>query len=250
VSALVPSLSAGGAVAARLVFVLLCACSRNAADRAAPTKDATIMSKEKSPVSVDAAPASDGGIEQELQMHLTFLMDPLGDAPNVRQRYRSMEWLVAHADLAYPRLLAMLKANPTALDAPSIIEVLPHFGRADSVPVLEDSLNRGVASVSASAGDALGRHPDPSARAALLRALASTRSETLIGAVDGLYRRADASTCSELLPLLKTSDPVLRSSLIRATSTLGCLSKQELGRFASSDPDANVRALARELSTR
>jgi HEAT repeat protein len=250
VKGVISSPFAGAPAAVGWVLVVLCACSRNAADGAAPTKDTT-MPQEKPPASVGvpAAP-SPAGTEQELQMHITFLMDPLGDAPNVRQRYRSMEWLVAHADLAYPRLLAMLKANPTALDAPSIIEALPHFGRADSIPVLEDSLNHGVASVSSSAGDALGRHPDPSARAALLRALASPRSETLIAAVDGLSRRADPSTCTELLPLLKTSDPVLRSSLIRATATLGCLSQQELGRYATSDPDEHVRTLARELSTR
>src|SRR5262245_21746091 len=96
--------------------------------------------------------------EGELEKNLRFLLDPFGDEPHRRQREQSIAYLVAHAAEAYPRLLAALAANPTALDAPSIIEVLPLFNRPESVPLLEDTLARAGGTVVAAAGEALGWH--------------------------------------------------------------------------------------------
>jgi HEAT repeat protein len=230
--------------AALAVFLLssAAACERTLDS---PKNDAVISND--LPYTTTSSSEDAAELQRQLEMHLTFLMDPLGDAPNVRQRQQSTAWLLAHPDLSYPRLLAALQSNPAALDAPAIIEILPGFGRADSVSVLAQALEGGTTSVASSAGDALAHHPDPSARAALLRALRSSRAPTLVAAADGLYRRGDPSACVELKPLIAARDPVLRSSAVRATATLGCLSKAELDELAKTDTDPNVRALAQSL---
>jgi hypothetical protein len=180
-------------------------------------------------------------------MHLGFLMDPFGDEPHRRQREQSVAYLLAHAAEAYPRLLAALQANPTALNAPCLIEVLPLFGRTDNVPLLEDILARGSGTVCAAAGDALGRHPDAGAREALLRGLGAPRPETVTAAVDGLMVRGDPSVCPVVKSVAGHRDPIVRYHAVRAAGALGCLSREEIEDLEKTDPDLDIRNLAREL---
>lgn len=188
-----------------------------------------------------------GPAEAELESHLRFLMDPFGDEPHRRQREQSVAYLLAHAAEAYPRLLAALRANPAALNAASIIEVLPLFGRPESVPMLEDVLARASDPTAAAAGDALGRHPGDEARAALLRALTSPRPEAVSAAADGLMVRGDRSACPALAAVLGHADPVVRYHAVRAAAALGCLTPERLEALEREDPDPDVRSLAAGL---
>jgi len=185
--------------------------------------------------------------ESEMEENFRTLLSPFGSEPHRRARQRAINFLLAHADESHPRLLAALRANPTALDAPSIIEVLPLFGREESVPLLEEIMSRGDEYASRSAGVALGQHPSPSALESLLRGLESHSNETLIAAADGLAARGDGSACEALRKLVRHHDAAVRYHVVRAAGKLGCLGPDELAALAETDPDADVRALAESL---
>jgi HEAT repeat protein len=189
------------------------------------------------------------GSETELDRHLGFLLSPFGDAPSCRQREQSLQYLLAHAEQAHPRLLDLLEGNPAALQAPAILEALPRFGRAESVPMLERLLVRGEELVSRAAGRALGLHPAPEALAALLRGLRSPLPETVIAAADGLLVRRDRAAGEPLLGLMGHPDPVVRYHVLQAAGGLGGLSPAELDRLQVRETDADVRGLLARLRT-
>jgi len=172
-----------------------------------------------------------------IELHLRFLLDPFGDEPHLRQRERSVQYLLAHADESYHRLLRALQANPTALNAPAIIEVLPLFNREESIPVLEEIMLRGAEQVSGVAGQALGRHAGPAAREALLRGLGSSLQETAAAAADGLMVRGDSSVCSALKNHFAHVNRIVRYHVIQAAHKLGCLGRSEIEELKKSDPD-------------
>jgi hypothetical protein len=130
-----------------------------------------------------------------------------------------------------------LKANPAALNSPSIIEVLPLFARADSIPLLEGIMSRGIEQVSGVAGQALGHHPDAGAKDALLRGLKSARPEVIAAAADGLMVRSDSSACSDLKLLDTHENPIVRYHAAHAASRLGCLDRDEIEELRSAFPD-------------
>lgn len=173
----------------------------------------------------------------DIELHLQFLMDPFGDEPHRRQREISVHYLLAHADRAYPRLVQALKANPAALNSPSIIEVLPLFARADSVPLLEAIMNRSIEQVSGVAGQALGRHPDASAKDALLRGLASSLPDVMAAAADGLMVRGDSSVCSDLKTLLGHKNSIVRYHVVQASYKLGCLNRDQMEELRRAYPE-------------
>jgi len=181
--------------------------------------------------------------EDELDLHLRFLLSPFGDEPSLRQREQSLQYLLAHADQAHPRLLEMLKRNPTALDAPAIIEVLPRFARSESVPLLEEIMSLGEEIVSRVAGAALAQHPDAGAMDALRRGLRSPTHETIIAAADGILLCGDRAACSELKNLVSHNDPIVRYHLIQAASKLDCFGRDELESLKQNETDADIRAL-------
>ena len=181
--------------------------------------------------------ANKGDLQDDIELHLRFLMDPFGNEHHQRQYEISVQYLLTHADRAYPRLLQALKANPTALNSPSIIEVLPLFGRSDSVPVLEDIMQRGIEQVSGIAGQALGRHPATEARDALLRGLRSPLTEVMAAAADGLMVRGDPSVCSDLKPLARHTNAIVRYHAAQAMRRLGCLNAREIEELRQNYPD-------------
>jgi hypothetical protein len=185
----------------------------------------------------------------ELEMHLRRLAEPCGGEPDLRQRRQAVEYLLAHPEEAHARVMEALEANPAALDAPALIEVLPLFARPESVPLLEDILFRNLELHSGAAGVALGRHPDPGARGALLRGLQSGLPHTLMAAIDGLMIRGDASVCAGIKAVTKHPDADTRYHAIRAAGALGCLSEDEIRQFERTDSDPDIRALARALAS-
>jgi hypothetical protein len=168
---------------------------------------------------------------EELDFHFRALLDPSGDGPSRRQHDASVHYLLVHSDQSYPILLNALRTNPTALNAPAIIEILPFFKRSDSVPILEEIMQRGAEQVSEVAGVALGRHPAPAAREALMRGLNASSPETVIAAIDGLMFRADNSACSSLKRFFGSSDVIVREHALRAAVNLGCMTEKEAARL-------------------
>jgi HEAT repeat protein len=144
-------------------------------------------------------------------------------------------------------LLAILEAGPTSLIAPRVIEVLPHFGRPDSIALLESILLRGVELVSEPAGQALGRIDHPAAAEALRKGLRSTSPLVINAAADGWMLKDSKAPCLDLTALVTHPDPNVRYHAIRAAAKLGCLGANDFKRLESEDTDPDVRALARQL---
>lgn len=162
------------------------------------------------------------GYGDEIDMHIRFLLDPFGDEPHRRQHDASVRFLVAHSDQAYPRLLSSLRANPTGLNAPPIIEVLPLFHRPESIPLLKKILFLDADQPSEVAGKALGYIPEEAAKAALLAGLASENPHIVSAAADGLLLRGDHSVCEELKRKLNIHDSIARDHVRQAITRLGC----------------------------
>ena len=179
----------------------------------------------------------------EIESNIHFLQDPFGDPAHSARAGQALEFLLEHADEAHPRLLELLKSN-RASNPPALIEALPRFGRAESIPVLEEILDYGQGSMTGVASLALARHPHDGAREALVRALASAKAESVAAAADGLMSRGDSSVCPELVKHLDQGDSIARYHVIQAAMHLGCLSPDALTRLANDDPDTNVRKLA------
>jgi HEAT repeat protein len=183
----------------------------------------------------------------DLEWHLQVLTSPFGGEPHRRERDRSLEYLIAHAEEAHPRLLAMLRANPEALDAPALIEVLPAFARPESVPVLEALLSARRERTVSAAGEALGRHPSTEARDVLLQGLSSANTPTIDAAADGLMIRGDATACERLTALVGHPNPNTRYHVIRAAGALRCLGADVLSDLERREPDPDVRDLVRRI---
>jgi hypothetical protein len=203
--------------------LVLASCQRNAQQMEKPN----IMTEEQKHNSVSAS---------ELESNFRALLNPSGDGPSRREHDAAVHFLVEHADQSYPLLLNSLRANPTALNAPPVIEILPLFKRSESIPVLEQIMQQGVEQVSQVAGIALGRHSDVAARDALLRGLESSSRETVIAAIDGLLFRADLSTCDSLRKFFRNSDANIRDHALHAAVKIGCVSDKEADQFRKQNP--------------
>jgi HEAT repeat protein len=179
--------------------------------------------------------------ELESQIHL--LQHPSGDAFHAREADRALDYLLEHADEAYPRLLRLLKTHRASNPA-AIVDALPRFGRAESVPVLSDILARGTETLRAAAASALARQPEEAAFQALVRALALPEPAAAIAAADALLDRRDTRAGGALAPRLRASDANVRYHAVQAAAGLGCLEAGELRALATGDPDADIRALA------
>lgn len=180
--------------------------------------------------------------DAELESRIALLELPIGGDPDMREKERAAEWLLAHADRSYPELLA--RAHTRRAGA-ATVELLGRFGRADSVPALAALLEgddpRGLA-----AARALAAQSGPDALAALRQALCSGGDRAVLAA-DALGARGDAGACPDLEAAALDRDPRLRYHAVQAAGSLGCLSSDRLAEIEASDPDADVRALAGRL---
>jgi HEAT repeat protein len=156
----------------------------------------------------------------EVDREIRRLLAPSGDPQYARIRGEALGWLVAHADVAYPRLLALVDtAAPPAL----AVLALPRFGRADSVPVLARLLSSADDATVVLVAGALAAHPAPEAFAALRAALRSPRDQVVASAADGLAERGDQAACPSLAAALAHPDPEVRARVGAAAQRLGCL---------------------------
>jgi len=180
--------------------------------------------------------------DAEFESRIALLELPLGGDPDVREKERASEWLLAHAARTYPELLARARDGRAG---PATVELLGRFGRADSVPVLAALLEgddlRGLA-----AARSLAAQSGPEALAALRQVLRSGGDRAVLAA-DALGARGDAAACPDLEAAALERDPRLRYHAVQAAGALGCLSSVRLAEIETSDPDADVRALAGRL---
>lgn len=183
--------------------------------------------------------------DDEVEKQMRALLSTRGHEADRREHDRALAFLLAHADQAHPRLLALL--DPSGYVPVAAVNALPLFGRAESVPVLETLMREGNDLISLSAGQALGRHPHPDARDALLRGLEDSREETKVGAIDGLMTRGDASVCRRLQRLLDHPGYEVRYHAVKAAARLGCLTADELKQIAEKDNEQDIRDLASTL---
>jgi hypothetical protein len=194
----------------------------------------------------DASPSSRNGAApvpfDDFHMHVSMLMNRCSiGGPYERGVARA--WFLDHPG-TYPRLLSLL--DPSSPEYTTVVmEVLPLFGRADSVPPMERLLAEGSELTSWRAGELLGTNPHPAALAALLRQVRSTNKETLYGATLGLMNRRDASACPTLLAqTAKSAGSERHYYLFQAAGRLGCIARSRLEAVARDDANADLRQLA------
>jgi HEAT repeat protein len=145
------------------------------------------------------------------------LLAPSGDPQYARIRGEALDWLLSHADVGYPRLLAIADtANPPSL----AVLALPRFGRADSVPVLARLLREADDPTVVLVAGALAEHPAPEALAVLVEALASPRDQVVASAADGLAQRGDPAANAPLLAAAGHPDPHVRARIRAAAERL------------------------------
>lgn len=182
----------------------------------------------------------------EVDVQIQALLSPHGHEAERRAHDQALAFLLEHADEAHPRLLGFL--DPAQPYVPvAVVNSLPLFGRADSVPVLEKLMREGADMISLSAGQALGRHPHAEALQALLRGLKHDRDETKVSAAEGLLTRGATKSCQALSELLNDPSYEVRYHVINSAGKLGCLSREDLGEIARNDSEADIRELAAKL---
>lgn len=179
--------------------------------------------------------------DAEIDRQLLAAQDPHGDRPNLVAREQALQWLLAHADRAWPRVLAAARAAPT----PRRVEILGRLDRPESTPLLIATLEAGGDSARV-AGGALGSSHDPVGHDALFRALGSPQSPVVMAGLHGLRMRGDRGACDRMLPLLSHADSEVRWMAVHAGAGLGCLDAAALDAIAAGDADADVRRLAAE----
>ena len=172
----------------------------------------------------------------EIDRRIDVLLTPSGDPQFQYYKGEALAWLLAHADEAHPRLMALCEdVEPPGV----LIEALPQFGRAESVPVIERALRGASDPSTVVAAQALARHPHPSARVALEHALGDPRDQVVASAADGLAARGDRAACPALEGARGHANAEVRGRIDKARGAIGC--KRGVGRSAetaaaASDP--------------
>lgn len=181
-----------------------------------------------------------------LQDRIALLCSPLGDAASLRERDAAAQYLLEHADTAYPELMRRLASgggnNPLA-----IIELLPRFAREASIPVLAQWLDGGDELLAPASAQALAAHPQAAALQALLATLRSTHAATIIAAADALAVRGEPDACAGLRASMGHADARVRYHLVQAAAALHCLSVSELSAIAANEVDVEVQQLAQRM---
>lgn len=156
----------------------------------------------------------------EVERQIEILLWPSGGAGAGLARREALTFLLEHADLAHPRLLALAsQSDPPVL----ALLALPEFGQAESVPVLERALCTAPDPTTAVAAQALALHPMNAARKALERGLGNTRDQVIASAADGLAERGERASCEALSSALGHENADVRARLRKAMRVLGCV---------------------------
>lgn len=130
-------------------------------------------------------------MSDDVLRYLNDLVSPFGGPEHQTRREQALAFLVAHADDAYPRLLAMIDAA-AGTGPVAALRALPLFGRPDAVPVLAAVLRNGNEAIAGVAANALADHPDARAEDALVDALNDRREAVVEAATSALHTRRSA----------------------------------------------------------
>lgn len=155
----------------------------------------------------------------EVDAQIQRLLAPSGDAAYRQTRGEALQWLLAHAAEAYPKLRAIVDA---AGPPPLAISALAQFQRADSVPLLTRVLHEGDDPTTVVAASALADVHAPEALAALERALGDGRDQVVASAADALAQRGDRAACSSLVSAEAHPNEEVRARVRSAVERLGC----------------------------
>jgi HEAT repeat protein len=177
--------------------------------------------------------------DSEVVRQIAALHIRAGSPPDVRQRDRALEWLVAHVERSLPVALAAAEAAPQDV---VLIDLLGQFRRHETTSLLARAL--ADARTRTYAANGLGMSPDPDARDVLRQSMESVDPKVVVSALGGLAASGDPSACADITPKLKADDPEVRWMAVEAGCRLGCLGRARLDDIARHDPDADVRALA------
>lgn len=181
-------------------------------------------------------------LDSEVDSHIQRIETPFGGDPHLRQSEQSRQWLLAHEQAAFPRLLG----RAAEAGNPALYEMLAQFGRPEAIPLLAQVLDAGGPHADAAAR-ALARHPQAAAGKALRAALAQPDPAIAIAAADGLLLRADRRNCPALRARLTAPDDIVRYHVLQAAGRLGCIGPEALELFAERDPSEDIRGLAAAL---
>lgn len=181
--------------------------------------------------------------DREVETQLALAESPIGGGPHARERERAAQWLVEHADRAYPAVLGRFDQGRAGA---ALVELLPRFDREESIPRLERLLS-GPEPPAWAAGQALARQSQPAAGEALRRALDHADPKVATIAADGLGARGDRADCTALVAHVASTDARLRYHVVQAAGRLGCLARADLESLSHDDADDDVRALATRL---
>lgn len=185
-------------------------------------------------------PAPEPSMTDPVAAQLARVRTPSGDGAALREAETASRWLLDHADVSFPAVLAAVEQNPH--DA-AMVALLGRFGRAEATPALERSfLESDLSRAYAAAG--LGASPDPAARRVLEGAVSSPTTKLASAALLGLGNVGNSTVCVVLRTRL--ADPVaeLRWAALHSARRCGCVTAAELATITQTDPDADVRALA------
>lgn len=184
--------------------------------------------------------------DDEYPRLLGALLSPFGESPARRDAERALTVLLRdYRDRARADLLDAVRAVPDGLQVPAVLEVLPLFGGADQVPLLESLMGGEDDDIAARAGIALGRLREPEAHQAVRRALASPSVQVLSAGADAAGVRGDAALCGPLRDRFDHPSPEARYHVAHALRALGCLTADERAELVAAEPDADVAALLR-----
>jgi HEAT repeat protein len=161
--------------------------------------------------------ATDESVEVDRQIQA--LLAPSGDPQYRRERAEALEWLLAHAARAYPKLRAIVDAP-----VPPVLAVLAlaRFQRADSLPSLERVLREGDDATVVVAAQALAELRVPEALTTLERALQDGRDQVVASAADALADRGDRLACPSLSAARAHPNAEVRARLLAARKHLRC----------------------------
>lgn len=181
-----------------------------------------------------------------IALELEALQSPFGGEPYDSEAARALAYLLAHADAAYPRLLALVR-RARGVNLHPLVQALGHFGRPESLGPLNELLHQGAPTLKRASATALARHPQERALELLLSALDCADSGVVAAAADALGKRGDPRASEKLTDLLQHPDPEVRYQAVLSLALLGALQREELLELRDHDADEDVRALAREL---
>ena len=182
----------------------------------------------------------------DIMINIHWAVNPYGDPMHLAERDRAVQYLLDHADQAFPKILELVRSKPQSLQAAALIDIMPLFQREDCVPLLRDLMFKAVPDTSRAAARALAQIASPDARMALLAALQSRDIEVLIAAVDSLRLWPISDWCTRIQPLLEQRNANLRYYALNTAIELHCLSPQAITDIARHDEDKDVRDRARE----